>query len=125
MRHAFIRFLMVGVVNTVVGYSAILTFQLVLGMPATLANACGYLVGMLLSYALNRRFTFKSQRGHRASMPAFAVVAAACYGINLLVLTLVMTFAPLVPAALAQAVAVAAYTLSFYVASRHLVFHRS
>ncbi len=125
MRHPFIRFLLVGVLNTLVGYSAILTFQLVLGMSATVANAGGYLVGMSVSYVLNRRYTFKSQRGHRAGLSAFAAAGAACYAVNLLVLTLVMNMAPNAHPALAQAAAVAAYTLSFYVASRHLVFHRS
>ena len=54
-----VRFGVVGVSNTLIGYTV---FRLGLRvLPAYLAQGLSYLVGMLWSYYWNRRWTFKSQ----------------------------------------------------------------
>jgi putative flippase GtrA len=54
-----VRFGVVGVSNTVLGYTVFRGAHRVL--PAAVSQALSYLVGMLWSYYWNRRWTFKSQ----------------------------------------------------------------
>jgi putative flippase GtrA len=120
-----IRYLIVGVVNTVIGYGLIVLLQYGAGLPPLAANAGGYLVGWAASYLLNRSYTFRSQRSHREGLPAYAAAAMACYALNAAVLHLALSWLKL-PGALAQACGVAAYTVSFYLVNRYAIFkHRS
>ncbi len=116
-----IRFALVGLVNTGVGYGVILLLHYGLGVDPVLANAGGYLAGMLLSYTLNRRYTFASRRPHGQALPRFGMAAAGCFALNLLVLQIGLAALAL-PVALAQALAVGSYTVAFYFANRFLVF---
>ena len=74
----FVRFLLVGVANTAIGY-AVMFSALALGaayVPATLA---GTLVGLCVSFALNRRFTFRHTGGAAGAAARFAAVSLLCY----------------------------------------------
>ncbi|EXI73320.1 MAG TPA: GtrA family protein [Candidatus Accumulibacter phosphatis] len=117
----FARFLMVGVVNTIAGYSVILLLQYGAGLSPLAANAGGYLVGWAVSYVLSRRFVFQSKRSHSDSLPRYVIAALSCYGINAAVLHGSLTLLGL-PGAAAQAVAMASYTVSFYLVNRYVVF---
>ena len=121
MDRSFVRFAMVGLANTAVGYSAILLLHYGFGVGPTLANVGGYMIGALLSYALNRSFTFASDRPHVEALPRFAVTVAICFVLNLLVLKLGLSVL-LLPLPLAQALAMASFTIAFYAANRFLVF---
>lgn len=117
----FFRYLGVGLVNTVMGYGVILLLQLGWGVHPVLANASGYGIGMAVSYVLNRRYTFRSRRNHSASMPIFVAATLLCYLLNLICLQFTLGIMHW-PAAIAQAAAVLAYTVSFYFANRYWVF---
>lgn len=119
----FARYLLVGVANTAVGYGVILIMQLHFGMHPVVANAFGYAVGLLISYALNRQYTFRSPRGHITGLPAFIASAAICYLLNVAVLQFSINVVGL-PAAISQALAICAYTFLFYIANRYVVFSR-
>lgn len=118
------RYLLVGVVNTAVGYGAIMGLQYGLGTSALAANAGGYAVGWVVSYLLNRSYTFRSNRPHAQSLPAFAVAAGICYAVNAGVLVLAMSVLGL-PGAVAQAMALCSYTVSFYLLNRYVIFARA
>ncbi|MCW5640808.1 MAG: GtrA family protein [Rhodoferax sp.] len=115
------RYLIVGIANTIIGYGVILILQFAFGMRPLAANALGYMIGLAVSYALNRRFTFNSRRSHRASVLAFVGAAAVCYLLNVVVLQVLLTVFDL-PAAAAQALAITAYTIAFYFANKYVVF---
>ena len=117
----FIRFAIVGLVNTAIGYGVILVLHYWLGLNATAANAGGYAVGALISYALNRTFTFSSNRPHLRTLPLFAITVLGCFLFNIIILHVGLAVLGL-PIALAQALAVGSYGLSFYLISRHVVF---
>lgn len=119
IKSSFTRFILVGIANTAVGYSTTLFLHYALSLSPLLANTGGYLIGGLLSYFLNRHFTFASKRRHREALPRFALTVALCFALNLFVLEQALTFAPL---PIAQLLANIAYTVSFYLASRFLVF---
>lgn len=123
MREPLARFLVVGVANTIFGYGVILALQIGLKWSPWSANAAGYVAGFVLSYALNRRFTFQSRRSHRSGIPAFLMAACVSYGINVCVLRAALAV-PGFGSAVAQAAAVAAYSVTFYLLSRYFVFRR-
>lgn len=120
----FIRYLLVGLVNTGIGYTAILICQFSLEMTPIAANGCGYAIGLMTSYLLNKKFTFRAQTNHTKHLPMFVLVAGICYLLNVGVLFVTSSWFNL-PPAIAQAAAVASYTLSFFFASRHFVFSPS
>lgn len=115
------RFGLTGIVNTVVGYGVIL-LCLSIGIGDYLANAIGYGIGFLLSFALNRRFTFGlSGQVQKGEVARFAVALTLAYAVNLVVLTVGRAFFG-EGYALVQLPALAAYTAVFYVLSVRLVF---
>ncbi|BAF87142.1 putative membrane protein [Azorhizobium caulinodans ORS 571] len=44
-----------------------------------LASLAGFIVGSVISYSLNRRFTFESTRSHAGALPRFATVAGIAF----------------------------------------------
>ncbi|MFZ3589875.1 GtrA family protein [Bacillus sp. DJP31] len=77
--NSFVRFLLVGVMNTLVGLSLILILMNAFEMNYWLSTFIGNGTGAVISYFLNRKFTFKSQRSHQRGAPAFFVVILICY----------------------------------------------
>lgn len=70
------KFLLVGVGNTLL--SAVLMFALE-GLGYWPSTAIAYVAGAVLSFFLNRRFTFQSQETLGRSAVKFAVNVAVCY----------------------------------------------
>lgn len=116
-----VRFAVVGVANTLIGYGTILMLQEVVGTSPWIANGGGYLVGWVTSYLLNRRFTFRSRVAHRKALPGFLMTAAVAFAVNLAMLALLMRVNGL-PLAAAQALAMVSYTVTFFVLAKYLVF---
>lgn len=116
----FFSFLMVGVVNTAVGYGTILFGMFVLGLAPVPANALGYAVGLCVSFVLNSKFTFQTPFTFARAV-RFLVAFGISYAINLAVLLWLQGLS-ILPVALAQLVAMACYTLSFFVLSKFMVF---
>lgn len=52
------------------------------GLGPVAGSACGFVVGGIVSYALNRRFTFESTRSHAGAVPRFMVVAGVAFILN-------------------------------------------
>lgn len=122
MARLLARFGLVGIANTVVGYSVIL-LGLWVGVGDYWANAAGYAVGFVLSFVLNRRFVFRVDGpAGRGEVLRFLLAVAIAYGANLGVLTagreLVGREHPLV-----HLCAIGAYTAVFFVLSSTFVFH--
>lgn len=120
VRQSF-RFAVVGVLNTAIGLAAIYSVMFFFQTGPAIANAIGYLVGLIVSFALNRIWTFNSSRPIGHVLPKYMLVAATCYFLNLGVV-LVATSAHSVDPYLAQLFGVAIYTVSMFFGCRTLVF---
>jgi putative flippase GtrA len=84
-----VRFGASGAANTIVGGCIILLLMAV-GVQYLVANAAGYAAGFVLSYFLNRSWTFEVKSRVGSGAPQFILVVAVAYAANLsLVLTLV------------------------------------
>jgi len=72
----FVRFCGVGVLAAVGHYGTLVALAGGLGAPPVPAALAAYLVGGAISYLLNYRFVFASDKAHRAAAPQFFAVAA-------------------------------------------------
>lgn len=78
---SFLRFLIVGVINTAVGAAIMFGLYNLAGWPYFPSTLTNMILTSILSYFLNRRFTFQTaQRGWRPAV-RFAANIAACYAV--------------------------------------------
>jgi putative flippase GtrA len=82
MNYTFVRFILVGMINTMVGLSVIYLLLHVGGLSYWMSTFLGNAVGAIVSFFLNRSFTFKSQSSVSKSMLRFAAVILFCYVIS-------------------------------------------
>lgn len=76
LQNSFVRFMLVGVGNTVV---SVLLMYLLEGLGYWPSTAIAYAAGSALSFFLNRSFTFHSQERFWPSLGKFVVNVAVCY----------------------------------------------
>jgi putative flippase GtrA len=80
--HTFVRFIAVGMINTIIGISLILLLLNVFGASYWVSTFIGNSVGALISYFLNRNFTFNSNVSNKKGMGIFFVVILVSYFIS-------------------------------------------
>lgn len=121
MPFALARFALVGVINTAIGFALIL-LGLRLGLGDYAANALGYGLGLGVSYALNRSWTFKARNAPSwAEFGRFAASFAMAYGANLAILGIGRA-AGMAGQPLLHLAGLGLYSVLFYVLSRTIVF---
>ena len=74
-----IRFLIVGVINTVVGTGVMFVFYNIFHTGYWIASASNYVIGSIVSYFLNKYFTFKSKKRSMKEAMRFVVNIICCY----------------------------------------------
>jgi len=115
------RFLLVGIANTLVGLAVIFAAKALAGAGDLAANASGYAVGLALSFALNRTWTFRDRGRLSPAALRFLLAFALAYLANLATVFGLRDLAG-VDSYVAQAAGVVPYTALFFVASRAFVF---
>jgi putative flippase GtrA len=95
MAHLFVRYVGAGAVGTAVHYVVLITLVQLAGASAVLASTMGAIVGALVNYFLNHRFTFFSRRAHRRALPRFFAVAGAGVLLNAAVMAAMLAVSPL------------------------------
>jgi putative flippase GtrA len=115
------RYLAVGVLNTLVGLAVIYFCLYALGTGNAGANALGYAVGIVVSFYLNKRWTFRHDGSALPALLRFIAVLGVAYIVNLVtVLLLADGFG--MNRYLAQAMGIPPYTILGYVGSRLFSF---
>lgn len=76
---SFLTFLIVGVVNTLFGTAIMLVLYNVFGCSYWVSSFCDYFFGSILSYFLNKHFTFHYQGTDWRSIVKFALNIVVCY----------------------------------------------
>lgn len=112
-------FAVVGILNTAIGLSLIYFFRTITG-DEVLANISGYSLGVVISYCLNGKFTFSSKIKSLKTFLKFLFAFLLAWSINI---SIVLFFiSQKYPPELTHIVGVPAYTIIFYLLSRHYVF---
>lgn len=81
----FVRFCVVGVLNTCVTLIVIYVCKSWLGVNPYLSNAIGYICGLINSFLWNKQWVFRSSSGYRGEAARFAAGFALCYALQFLV----------------------------------------
>lgn len=120
----FLRFVLVGISNTLIGMSIIYFAWRFLHLGDLFSNMLGYAVGFVWSYAMNRWWTFQHSGPVSQSLARFVLVCACAYCANLLVLFALrheMGQASFLPHVAGMVV----YTIMGYLGSRFFAFKKS
>ncbi len=114
----FISYNIVGIANTLVGFSIVFSLMF-LGLSAIKSNAIGYFLGAILSYYLNKKYTFKSTIDNKMQIIKFFSVLFFAYILNLLTLQWLLGFSN---PYFAQFISAVVYTLSSFTLAKFIVF---
>ena len=73
------KFLLVGVINTLVGTGVMFLFYNLFHFGYWFSSASNYVVGSIVSYLLNKYYTFQSKNNSLKSIVKFIVNISLCY----------------------------------------------
>lgn len=124
-----LRFLLVGVINTLVGCGTMFLLYNAAHWSYWLSSAANYLVGGIVSFFLNKYFTFRRREWSWRQVVRFAVNVAVCwllaYGLaKPLVLHLLEGRSVRLQENAAMAVGMCLYTALNYLGQRFFAFRR-
>jgi len=116
----FLRFAAVGAVATAAHYSVLIALKELAGMHPVWATVCGYGVGAVVSYTLNRIFTFEVKPAYGKGLLKFLGVIAIGGVLNAAIMAFFLQFG--LHYLLAQLIATGLVLIYNFVAARYLVF---
>lgn len=113
------RFAVVGVINT---FSALIVIYalMLLGANAYLSNLIGYSVGLVISFTLNRKWTFRSDEAGLRILHRFLAAVCAAYGTNVAAVYLCIEAG--ISPYYAQLIGLPVYTAIYYILGKKFVF---
>lgn len=74
-----VKFVLVGVVNTIVGTSVMFIMYNVFSFNYWISSAANYVVGSIVSYFLNKYFTFQDKEKSWKTVVRFVLNISVCY----------------------------------------------
>ena len=77
----FFKFILVGIINTFAGAAVMFILYNIAGVGYWFSSAANYVVGSVLSFFLNKYFTFNEKHWSVFMVLAFILNIAICYGI--------------------------------------------
>lgn len=124
--NSFFRFLLVGVINTIVGLGTAFLFLYLFHATYWVATFLGNGIGGGVSYFLNRSFTFQSKQPIKTSIWRFLLVVLCCYFFSYGISERIVEYFPFFSETMKQNVAVIVgaglYTISNYFGQKKFVF---
>lgn len=79
MDRTIVKFIMVGVLNTLFGAAIMFGLYNLAGCGYWVSSAANYICGSVLSFVLNKYFTFRNHDTVRSTAPRFVVNILVCY----------------------------------------------
>lgn len=118
---SFLRFSAVGVANTLLGLTIIFALMRFGGLQYIVANAVGYAVGTVVSFVLNRSWTFYHKGPVLSSAVRWVLVIAIAYAANVFIVILPHEYLG-IDRYISQGLGVFAYTGLSYLGGRFYAF---
>lgn len=119
----YYRFIISGILNTLIGYSAFLISLNILNLNSELCNLISYVLAIICSYMLNNFFVFKYKKNDIKTIILFIFSFMLSYVCNFIVFKVLIDVIFLRPE-FAQIFAMIVYTISFFTLNRYLVFFK-
>ncbi len=116
----FLKFLLIGGLNTIIGLSVIVGAMYFLGVNPIAANFLGYLLGVVVSFALNGKLTFRQDSLSRNMFARFVGIYLFAYLVNVGAVSIFLPFNKY----LAQVAGMFAYTVVGFAGCRLFVFRQ-
>jgi putative flippase GtrA len=107
--------------NTLFGYLIIFTCMYALRLGPVVSNACGYGLGLAVSFLMHRDCTFRAKRLRKWSFLIFLVLFALSYLVNLGILFVAIRYLGIHPG-ISQVIAGIGYVATSYVLNKKFVF---
>jgi len=118
----FIRYIFVGLVNTLATYITSIILLKIFNIFLVISNLLAYIVGIFISFNLNRNFVFKSKEAEiKKQFYKFICSCLLSYLINLIFL-IIFSYIFELNDYLSQILSMATYNLSFYILSNNYIF---
>jgi putative flippase GtrA len=118
---SFRRYLVVGLLNTSMTLLIIYSVKWFLDFGDVSSNLIGYIVGLIFSFFLNNKWTFRSNKYSHFIYIKFALIFILAYFSNLLVVIICIDLIGL-DSYFSHALGVPAYTVVGYLGNRYYVF---
>ena len=115
------RFMLVGVLNGVIGLGTTYAAYNLFNVPYPLANVLGYTLGLINSFILNKKWTFQSKKDPKKEIILFLLIFGVSYSLNLGSVVVSVELLHLDPN-LAQLVGIFFYTSSNFFGNKLLTF---
>jgi putative flippase GtrA len=119
-----LKYLVVGLLNTLVGYGIFFILVHFLQVTPEIANAISYILALSLAFMLNKIYVFRDDVVISRAISKFLLAFTLAFSINQLVLIFFYRFLGFT-AEISQLPAMLSYTLFFYVLNKHFVFSGS
>lgn len=120
MNKSLPKFVIVGLLNSLFGYTVIIISYHITNN-YYISNAIGYLLGLLLSFNLNSKITFKKKNKTNSNFHKFVMAFFISYSFNVIILSACIEI-NLFDLYISQAVALVSYTLILFLISKYYVF---
>jgi len=117
----FFRFIIVGAVNTLIGYGIIMILFHLVGLSYSLSYFMSYVVGVIVSFFLNRQFVFFSKNNKLQEFFRFLIAFGFSYGVSYAALYLLVENHILVEN-IAFFAGMVVYSTLFYLLNKHITF---
>lgn len=91
MNKRFIKFLFVGIINTIVGYGSYSIF-IFLNIHYLIANTLSTIIGVINSYILNKKITFNDKKTNTKTPFKFVSVYVVSYLVGMINLKILVDF---------------------------------
>jgi len=120
----FIKFALIGVLNTSIHYLVFLALYRAGGMHYLLSSAIGYCVGLFNSFLLNKIWTFKTVNVRKdIEFLKFVVVNMVSLLVNMITLQVAVTLLHLIPE-VGQIIAIILHTCTNFVGNKYWTFYQ-
>lgn len=126
--YSFVKFVLVGIINTIIGNGLMFVLYNTGGVGYWRSTTLSYLLGSIVSYILNMRFTFKYKQATWKTIIKFVVNIGLCffvaYGLARRVVTFFVTGSAVVTDNISMFMGMCIYMIINYIGQRFFVFSR-
>lgn len=121
------KFLLVGVINTVVGSGVMFLLYNCAECNYWVSSICNYVVGGICSFFLNKFFTFKNNKKSLIQIVLFIINLVCCYliayiGAKKIIYLIFTSYSEKIKDNIAMAVGMIIYTGLNYIIQRYIIF---